>query len=211
MEKLDGMLYPVIKIDYSFDATNFVATWGKLYNYPDYDVYTKLLRNKFLDSDDLYKLFKWKNRMDLSGKKRETYESKIKIHLGLINKYRQERKSIEISYEGFKNIPAIWRIFLLHIIQPLVYPIFDQHVYRAYAVINKLDKKELPLNNKEKFRIYDDLYVPFFFDFGGENKQNDYVANYNNFEIDKALWAFGKAFKQYPLLFTNLYNESSRL
>jgi len=27
---------------------------------------------------------------------------------------------------------AIWQIFLLHIIDPTNYPIFDQHVYRAH-------------------------------------------------------------------------------
>ncbi len=201
MENLKSMIFPVIKINYSSNSVEFIASWKKLYNYQDYELYDKLLRKKYLEAEDLYNLFKWKNGMDLSGKKREAYENKIKIHLDLINEYRQERKTIEVDYKDFENIPTIWRVFLLHLIQPRVYPIFDQHVYRAYATINKLDKKELPLNNKEKFKIYNDLYLPFFFELGAMEKDNDFVAKHNNFEIDKALWALGRAIKQYPLLF----------
>jgi hypothetical protein len=92
----------------------------------------------------------------------------------------------------------------LHIIQPRVYPIFDQHVYRAYAVINHLKEKELTSNNEEKFRIYEELYFHFFFDFGGENKTNDYILNFNDSDKDKALWAFGRYIKQYPFLFKDI-------
>ena len=207
MKEYGNMIFPIIKIGNSSNAEEFISSWKKLYNYQNYDIYDKLLHKKYLEPDDLYQLYKWKNRMELSGKKKEAYEKKIKIHLELINEYRQERKSIGVSYEGFKDIPTIWRIFLLHIIQPRVYPIFDQHVYRAYAVIKKLEKKELPISNKEKFKIYKDDYLNFFFDFGGENRQNDYVVNFNNFDIDKALWAFGKAIKQYPLLFKEIISN----
>lgn len=207
MKEYGNMIFPIIKIGNSSNAEEFISSWKKLYNYQNYDIYDKLLHKKYLEPDDLYQLYKWKNRMELSGKKKEAYEKKIKIHLELINEYRQERKSIGVSYEGFKDIPTIWRIFLLHIIQPRVYPIFDQYVYRAYAVIKKLEKKELPISNKEKFKIYKDDYLNFFFDFGGENRQNDYVVNFNNFDIDKALWAFGKAIKQYPLLFKEIISN----
>ncbi len=138
--------------------------------------------------------------MELSGKKKEAYE-KVKIHLDLINKFRHEPKIMEEYDSHFGDISAIWRIFLYHIIQPKVLPIFDQHVYRAYAAITKLERKELPLNNKEKLRIYKEEYHPFFFDFPGMNRTNDFICKYTVFDMDKALWTFGRALKNSPSLF----------
>ncbi len=54
-------IFPVIKIDYSSDVNEFIASWKKLYDYKDYEeVYKKLLRKNILEPEDLYNLLNGK-------------------------------------------------------------------------------------------------------------------------------------------------------
>jgi hypothetical protein len=96
------LVYPVMKIDTSSNSEVFINFWKKFYNYKDYDIYKELLHKKYLEANDLYKLYKWKNGMDLSGKKRETYNNKIQIHLDLINRFRHEPQSLDVYKSQLK-------------------------------------------------------------------------------------------------------------
>lgn len=81
---------------------------------------------------------------------------------------------------------VIWKIYLLHIIAPSKYPIFDQHVCRAFYFISKNQKKEIPERNKDKEMIYFDEYIDFF---------NRLSKEISRKKLDEALWAFGKFLK----------------
>jgi len=60
------------------------------------------------------------------------------------------------------NTGIIWKIFLLHIIDPKRYPIFDQHVYRAYDFLTKNKTIGILSSNKRKEDIYFSEYISFF-------------------------------------------------
>jgi hypothetical protein len=88
----------------------------------------------------------------------------------------------------FADISAIWKLFLLHIIAPNIYPIFDQHVYRACIYLTTQKLKEIPLSNNKKEQIYFQDYLEFF---------NDIVATSQlpRKQVDEALFSFGRFLK----------------
>jgi hypothetical protein len=76
----------------------------------------------------------------------------------------------------------------LHIIAPQIYPIFDQHVFRAFRFLLSNDVVEIPSTNSKKERTYFQDYLPFF----------NHLANISNMprkKVDEALWVFGKFLK----------------
>ena len=80
---------------------------------------------------------------------------------------------------------AIWRIFWLHCNGPDLYPMFDQHVYRAMKKLVTGRSAEIPDANRGKAIAYVDEYLPFHASFLHKNKK----------ELDEALWAYGKYLK----------------
>ena len=110
--------------------------------------------------------------------------SKITARLDRINTYK---KSDSINLEEFKDISAVWRIFLLHIIKPNLYPIYDQHIHRAFNFIH--DEKWFEISNtipdKKKLEFYFNEYLPFV-----------QKLNYPNLKaLDEAFFAFGQYLK----------------
>jgi hypothetical protein len=155
-------IIPAFQINLLADGCAFIKSWLQLYTYPDYDVYQSLISKPEFEYSDLLKLFQWKNGMELSGKKSTAFEQHIASQLPLIN---QLKKNIDrdVFDDQFWPVGAIWKIFLLHIIDP-AFPIFDQHVYRAFAYLQLAEKKELPYASDLRLKIYDEQFLPFFFD-----------------------------------------------
>jgi hypothetical protein len=162
-----------------------------LYNYSDYEQYKAIVTKPTLSTGDLRLLFEWKNGMNLRSKKEMSFLNQVLQHEELVHGLKSK-----FDYEKFENtfgkMSAVWQIFLLHIIQPSEYPIFDQHVYRAYRFIQNQDEKDLPFTRTAKLSVFYKEYLPFFLD------MKDLANEHNHFEIDKALWAFGRIIKEYP-------------
>lgn len=80
-------------------------------------------------------------------------------------------------------IPA----FVLHIINPFVYPMYDQNVERA--------KRALLAENIENYQLTENTYAEYhnFFESIVEDKKDIYCIKF----YDEALWSFGKWLKQY--------------
>lgn len=95
--------------------------------------------------------------------------------------------------EIFKKSGPIWSITLLHALQPLIYPIYDQHAHRAfsYLITGKISK--MPLRY-QAYNTYFEEYVKFFNDF------SDMAKPYTRKAVDEALWSFGKFLSIYPQL-----------
>ena len=86
-----------------------------------------------------------------------------------------------------------WRkVFLLHIINPDEYPIYEQHVHRAFKYLENNRIEEISKSNNEKYNVYFNEYLQFFNEF--RRKANKFSVK----EIDEALWTFGKYIKEYP-------------
>lgn len=99
---------------------------------------------------------------------------------------QETKPDILTEIEGKKGFGFIWGLFALHCFYPKVYPLYDQHVYRAYANIQN-PNIILPSTASTNWAKYLE-YAHFF---------NSLVSreNFSQVEIDRALWAYGKYLK----------------
>jgi hypothetical protein len=190
---MEQLSFPVLSVILSKNAIVFVDNWAKMYNYPGYHRYEELLRLTAWKYDDLLELFTWKNGMPLSGKKVLVFERYIAAHIDSINQLRTHFDKEKFD-RLFFPLSAIWRIFLLHIVNPR-YPIFDQHVYRAMIYIRQQNFQELPQSKAQRMRIYHEEYLSFF------SELKACYGGYSEKVVDNALWAFGRFLKEHYILF----------
>ncbi len=193
-----------IEMTYSFvtlkrndlaDLNTFIDNWSKSFMYLNMTSYTDLIYKQELSIENIEELFTWKNGMRLSGKKDTSLKEKILSKHKIINqlKYDWDENFFDTT---FSDLSAIWKIFLMHIIQPYEYPIFDQHVFRAFMYITKQVKdSSLPYSNSEKIKIYHKDYKPFYL-----NCKDIMDSNFTSKQLDSSLWTFGKFLSDYPNL-----------
>jgi len=179
--------YPIISN--TGTIKQFVDCWREYYNAYSEDIYSTHITNDPLEEEDIRVLFKWKNGMSLSGSKTKVLESKVLNRLDVINELRNERDiDFDSLNEQFKDLAAIWRIFVMHIINPFEFPIFDQHVYRAMRFLKNNRVEDLKNDDLVKIELYKNGYLPFY---------KDLVSGLDDLRsCDKALWAFGKFLAQ---------------
>jgi hypothetical protein len=187
---------PVLQLSTSGDANAFVKCWSSLYDYPEYAAYKSTVISRNLSKKDLRLLFSWKNGSGQNSKKERSMLSEFLQHDELINELKKEFDQRKFQ-KTFGKIPAVWQIFLLHILQPSVYPVFDKNVYRAYRIIENLEAKRLAANQEERIKIFASEYQPFFQEFCLT------ATGYDHFDVDKALWTFGKVSREFPGLMKN--------
>jgi len=166
----------------------FVSFWSNLYNYPRMeDLYKDRINKETFDESDIKQFYIWKNGMKLSKQKQKSVDSKIINRLDIINEFKlQSDFDVQVFGQEFKDLSAVWKIFLLHIIKPNKYPIYDQHIHRAYLFIHNQNYLAVDkLSDKKKERFYFEEYLKFI------NKQkNDNDINLK--KLDEALFTFGR-------------------
>lgn len=164
----------------------FITNWSKLYSFSKEAIYRASISKKKLTKTDIQNLYEWKNGMNLSVQKQKSLDNKIITKLTVINKLKNsEVLDIEVFKKEFKNLSAVWKIFLLHIIKPTKYPIYDQHIHRTFLFIHKEDWSNISntsINNKAKEQFYFERYLPFI------ELQN--IKDIK--QLDKAFFAFGQ-------------------
>lgn len=171
------------------DPDTFVAYWAAQYHDPHENLYTQNIGQPFT-GQTIHPLFFWKNGMRLSAQKRQSVEDN---YVAAIKKIAT--LPLETNARSFLNhFPkggAIWRIFWLHCWQPVRYPIYDQHVHRAMAFIEKQKLEEIPESDNDKIELYLGKYLSFH----GQFNRCDLRS------VDKALWTYGKFIKttRFPL------------
>lgn len=170
----------------------FIPLWEQQYQYGNKtikDFYKNNIKNPFENKETLIQLFQWKNGIT------NISESKMKmVNLFLEKIETLESLQEEFSWETFetefqpqKN-GAIWKIFLLHLVDPKRFPIFDQHVYRSYYFFINGEIKEIPKSNKKKWDSYKNDYLNWFQNILKENQLSPRA-------LDKAFFAYGKVLK----------------
>jgi hypothetical protein len=82
----------------------------------------------------------------------------------------------------------IWALFVAHICKPQVYPLYDQHVWRAFRNISSKGT-EYPASAPNNWSNFLD-YSKFF-----QDLRKDCDIPY--WKLDQALWVFGKSIKKY--------------
>ncbi len=175
---------PILRIETS-DFRSFINFWSRLYTYPSESLYKDIIYKEQFNEADLQQLFTWKNGMKLSQLKQNSLDNKIKSKLNLINTLKSNNEVNIVNFrDSFNNVSAVWKIFLLHIIKPNRYPIYDQHVHRAYNFICELDYNTISntISDKEKEQFYFGAYLEFV----------DGLTGYNLKNVDEAFFAFGQ-------------------
>lgn len=185
------------EITKSDDINLFIDFWSRLYTFRNESIYSKTIIKVEFEIQDIQNLFEWKNGMRLSDLKQKSLNDKIIKKLEVIN-YLKSKDEFELdlfNYE-FKSLSAVWKIFLLHIIQPKKFPIYDQHIHRTFLFIHKKEFSNLSntsIKNKQKEAFYFNEYLPFI----DENEIKDLK------KLDEAFFAFGQFLntKDYKNLF----------
>jgi hypothetical protein len=186
------------------DANEFVAFWKRLYHGFDNAKYKAVVSKDKLDTEDIRKLFLWKNNMGegLTPKKKVFIDYVIKeIHT--VNLLKRSF-SWSLFEEKFSKRGPVWIITLLHAINQNEFPIYDQHAYRAYSFIDTgklVSKSEIPKSH-QVFKVYK-MYKAFF------DRLKNQVSDYTPKEVDEALWAFGKFLSLYPQMISDTCNYKS--
>lgn len=164
---------------FSISSSNiheFVKHWSPKYVYSDHDKYLNNI-GKPLTSSSRRNLFEWKNGGVIS---------KLKLKSISENYPLKFPENMEERYLNHKlGGGAIWNIFYLHCFSPKIYPIFDQHNYRAMIYLKTGKIKEIPNSDKIKYELYKNEFIPFFYS----------LKNIDHRELDKALFSFGKFLK----------------
>ncbi|MFD2915835.1 hypothetical protein [Psychroserpens luteus] len=168
------------------NLNNFINSWSKLYSFSNEAIYSKSIVKETLTKTDIQNLYKWKNGMKLSVLKQKSLDTKIKVKLTIINTFKKSDSiDIEAFKIEFKKVSAVWKIFLLHIIKPNKYPIYDQHIHRTFLFIHNEDCSNISntsISNKAKEQFYFERYLPFI------ESQN--IKDLK--KLDEAFFAFGQ-------------------
>lgn len=180
-----SLILPTLSMSTANDINSFIGFWQTLYSYKNEALYTENLNVEKFSSTNIQGLFIWKNGTPLSGLKKTALDNKIINKLTIVNQFRESNSfPVEDFNQEFKSVSAVWRIYLLHIIKPKNYPIYDQHIHRAHQFFNGLESTGITnkLKEIEKTQFYFDQYLPF-------------VRNLNVGDLkkmDEAFFAFGQ-------------------
>ncbi|MBN3582821.1 hypothetical protein JYB64_10535 [Algoriphagus aestuarii] len=181
------------------NLNDFVEAWSPMYSYPLESKYRNNISKGLINKDSFIELFKWKNGTGntISGKKLNTaldYWGKVEVLKEL--KVNFDWSLFENEFEPQKS-STIWKLFLLHIMKPSEFPIFDQHVYRSFLFFKEGIIKEIPSNSRTKYLLFKHEYLGWF------NKlKNQYNASPKM--MDESFFSFGqmlKGIKKYPIRF----------
>ena len=188
------MIYPVLITSITSSFQEFIDCWSEQYYYPkNENYYNNNITKKILCRNDIMELYIWKNGMNLSAKKLEILEKKILLKLDIINDLKSQYLPILDSFlEEFQEVSFVWKIFLLHIINPNTYPIYDQHIHRAFNYLQSENNYNQHVTQNE---FYFNHYLPFI-----RLKKIDNLK-----KLDEAFFAFGQFIntKKYNSLLKN--------
>lgn len=164
----------------------FVDKYSSLY---DNHLYEENIDKGLDNYESFYQLFKWKNGgMRLSqdkGKLVEEFWDKIEMIRVLKTSFNWD--TFEKEFNPQKSA-CIWKIFLLHIINPKEFPIFDQHVFRFQCFVKNRTINEIPSTHKKKYEHYKKDYRIWFIEL-----QNKHSLDPR--KMDESFFYFGKKIK----------------
>lgn len=180
-------------------AREFVEFWQQFYQskIPDEVYQANLNLRGDLSQENISLLWRWKN---------ERYGLPLieatKPILSDINAFRrlahidspEERNFWQKASRVSPGI--VWQVFLFHIARPQDYPIFDQHVMRAFLalargyLVRNPRQVRVPCRSYERFCSSYSGYRGFFF------KLVDEAGSPESKAVDRALWAFGRHLKR---------------
>lgn len=169
---------------------DFVKKWSKFYSYSIENKYNNNISCVFDNYNSFLELFRWKN-----GTGDVISHNKMKVINGFYDKVSVLRSlQRDFSWELFEQefeptkSSTIWKIFLLHLICPIKFPIYDQHVHRFYSFLKNGIIEEIPTKRDLIYSNYKE-YKNWF-----NYIQSKFKFEYRN--MDMSFFIFGKFLKQ---------------
>lgn len=186
-----------IEIQGLTNLNEFVKKWSPIYSYSNEKKYEEHISKGLEEKESFIELFKWKNGTgDVIYEKKLSsilnYWEKVEVLKHLKNHFDWEL--FEKEFEPQKS-STIWKLFLLHIMSPSEFPIFDQHVYRSFRFFTNGKIEEIPTNSKTKYQLYKMEYIDWFNQL--KNEFNEVPK-----KMDESFFSFGqmlKGMKFYPI------------
>ena len=187
------------------DPLKFLQFWedrtAKLDNTQE-KYYTNINLHEDLTNKNIEELLQWKQQHFVKQYRKNLVEIKE-----CLNDYRHRELTDPFSSEFIEFYNKITLIstegpiiifFILHIVKPLVYPIIDQHIVRAFKFfeegkihsVSNLKKEELVKNDFAFFKDYRQFFMELIDKCG--LPVNDIKSHRN---VDKSLWSCGKYLK----------------
>ncbi len=180
----------VLSVSRTNDWKSFLDFWSSMYFYKLENVYNSRIGKEIFEEEDLLNFYIWKNGSVLSKLKQKSLEEKIIANINHINEAKLNKSyTFNDHIEKYKDISAVWSIFLLHLIHPSKFPIYDQHIHRAFVFITGIDdyrKIDEKATDRHKFKFYSEKYLPFI-----EENLKDFDLK----KIDEAFFSFGQFLK----------------
>ena len=177
------------------DFKKFIEFWIQLYdhNSPWETNYEKHLKvGKPFTHKDILQLFEWENQAGLGRIRAEAIKDKIYPHLEYINDMKfEDLINLDEFHSKFETVQAVSRTFLLHIMKPEVYPLYDQNIHVAYNFIHGIDSDIYPFPKRpeDKIKFYFRKLIPFIESVRGSLSLK---------KIDEALNSYGQMIKKNP-------------
>jgi hypothetical protein len=180
-------------------AREFVEFWQRFYQSKISDEVYQVNLNVGVEltKENVSLLWRWKN---------ERYGWPLveptQAILGDINSFRKLEHVDEVKEREFWQLVAtithgiVWQVFVFHMARSQDYPIFDQHVMRAYLALTtgyihrNPREVEAPCGSYERFSSSYSGYRSFFFHLVKEASAPEPK------DVDCALWAFGRHLKR---------------
>lgn len=181
-----------------FSPTNdfeaFIEFWAQFYDYKspfelNYDKHIKI--GKPFTHKDILELFEFVYHTGLGRIRTAAIKEKIYPHLDYMNDMKFEASiNLEEFESKFDKSPPVTKIFLLHIINPNKYPLYDQNIHNAYNYIHGIDiNTPFPRRPDAHMKFYFKKLLPFI-----ESQK----GNLSLKRIDEGLNTFGQLVKRNP-------------
>ena len=114
-----------------------------------------------------------------------SFEQKL---LQLSNQKTFEKPGIFANVKAIDGIGFIYTLFVLHCENPRLFPLYDQHVWRAYLYFTNQEYKSTKVAS-QSWRAFQ-KYSTWF------KSQLKSLGDIHPTELDRALWTFGKELKK---------------
>jgi hypothetical protein len=168
----------------------FIEHWSEVYRTTTKinAFYDQVIDQERFSKSEIRSLFDWKNGIPINGHPQKTASVEAVLsQLPLLNKLKQNFDQ-QLFNKHFGAMSAIWQIFLLNLTDPRQFPIFDQHVYRAYRFItDRVIVDTIPGTRRRQLKLYHEQYIPFF---SAIRPPRMPIRR-----VDNALWTFGRFLK----------------
>lgn len=179
-----------IQIEGFTNPKEFVEKWSSLYKYGNEEKYHHNIDSVLESKHSFLELFKWKNGTGdtISKSKSVTIEefwNKKDVLIELRFNFSWDLFESEFQPSRTHNI---WKLFLLHLVKPDYFPIYDQHVFRFFNFHKTGKIEEIPTNHKERYLGYKDDYLGWF---------NSIKKSYdlNPKKMDESFFSYGQCLK----------------